>query len=153
MALTRELSIEKMERIIKSIQEGNSQWSFHERHWLPSVPKIWCKYKWNKIVKNATRTGRSQKTWKYQDRKFKAVYALKRENVWNKGKAIGLIQNQYLWQNCKKSAEWNGILHTEKPNRSGTNRRIQKKMRLKWMKEKQDWMKVISSDESRICIC
>ena len=61
-----------------------------------------------------------------------------------------------VYDNCKKLAEWNGI-HIEKSQTKPVLTHKLKKMKLKWSKEKQtwcvdNWMKVIFSNESRICI-
>ena len=60
-----------MERILKLIEEVNSQWSVVKDNSCSQsvVGKIWCKYERTEVVKKVKQTDRLQKTSKHQNRK------------------------------------------------------------------------------------
>uniref|UniRef100_A0A4W6BIB5 Transposase Tc1-like domain-containing protein n=1 Tax=Lates calcarifer TaxID=8187 RepID=A0A4W6BIB5_LATCA len=110
-----------------------------------SVSKIWTKYK------------QHGKTSKRQDRKLKAICLENRKctakQMRNKWEETGVNVCDRTVRNRLKEMGFTYRKAKRKPSLTPK----QKKTRLQWAKEKQlwtvdDWMKVIFSDESRICI-
>uniref|UniRef100_A0A3B5AUW2 Transposase Tc1-like domain-containing protein n=1 Tax=Stegastes partitus TaxID=144197 RepID=A0A3B5AUW2_9TELE len=141
MAPTREMSVETKERIIKLLKVGKSSRIVAKDVGCSqsAVSKIWTKYKQHGKAVKGKHTGKPRKTSKCQDRKLQAI-CLENRKCTTK-------------QMRNKWAETGVNVSKRKPSST----RKQKKNRLQWAKEYQswtvdDWMKVIFSDESRICI-
>ena len=116
MAPTRELSIETMERIIRLLRERNPTRSVPQYVGCSqsAVSKIWCKYK-----QNGKRMGWPRNMSKRQDGKLKAIWLENR-------KQMGRNRSQCLWQNCKKSSEWNGINIQKSQTKTSNNTKERK---------------------------
>uniref|UniRef100_A0A3B5B7H8 Transposase Tc1-like domain-containing protein n=1 Tax=Stegastes partitus TaxID=144197 RepID=A0A3B5B7H8_9TELE len=105
-----------------------------------AVSKIWTKYKQHGKVVKGKHTGRPRKTSKCQDRKLKAI----------------CLENRKCTAKQMRN-KWEMGFTSRKAKQKPSITPKQKKIRLQWAKEYQswsvdDWMKVIFSDESRICI-
>ena len=74
-----------------------------------------CGYKRNEVVKKGKNTKRP---WKYQDRRLKALGLENRKCI---TKQMSWNRSQCLRQNCKKSAEWNGIYMKKSQMKTSTN--------------------------------
>uniref|UniRef100_A0A3B5QWB7 Tc1-like transposase DDE domain-containing protein n=1 Tax=Xiphophorus maculatus TaxID=8083 RepID=A0A3B5QWB7_XIPMA len=139
MAPTREMSLET-ERIVKLLEEGNPSRMVAKDVGCSqsAVSKIWTKYKQHGMVVKAKRTGRPRKTSKRQDKQLKEVGV----NVCDRTVRNRLKEMGFQYRKAKR-----------KPALTPKHKRT----RLQWAKERQswtvdDWMKVVFSDESRICI-
>uniref|UniRef100_A0A3B1JCI9 Tc1-like transposase DDE domain-containing protein n=1 Tax=Astyanax mexicanus TaxID=7994 RepID=A0A3B1JCI9_ASTMX len=102
-----------------------------------AVSKIWTKYKQHGMVVKAKRTGRPRKTSKRQDKQLKAICLENRKSTTK--------QMKHKWEEAGANVC------------DQTVRNRLKEMGFQYRKERQswtvdDWMKVIFSDESRICI-
>uniref|UniRef100_A0A3B1IG59 Transposase Tc1-like domain-containing protein n=1 Tax=Astyanax mexicanus TaxID=7994 RepID=A0A3B1IG59_ASTMX len=125
MAPTREMSLETKERIVKLLEEGNSSRMIAKDVGCSqsAVSKIWTKYKY---------------TTKQMKHKWEEAGA----NVCDRTVRNRLKEMGFQYRKAKR-----------KPSLTPKHKRT----RLQWAKERQswtvdDWMKVIFSDESRICI-
>uniref|UniRef100_A0AAR2K6C9 Transposase Tc1-like domain-containing protein n=1 Tax=Pygocentrus nattereri TaxID=42514 RepID=A0AAR2K6C9_PYGNA len=159
MAPTREMSLETKERIVKLLEEGNSSRMVAKDVGCSqsAVSKIWTKYKQHGMVVKAKRTGRPRKTSKRQDKELKAICLENRKSTTK--------QMKHKWEEaganvCDRTVR-NRLkemgFQYRKAKRKPSLTPKQKRTRLQWAKERQswtvdDWMKVIFSDESRICI-
>lgn len=159
MAPTREMSVETKERIIKLLKEGKSSRNVAKNVGCSqsAVSKIWTKYKSNGKVVKGKRTGRPRKTSKRQDRKLKAICLENRKcttkQMRNKWAESGVHVCDRTVRNRLKEMGFTYRKAKRKPSLTSK----QKKTRFQWAKERQswtvdDWMRVIFSDESRICI-
>uniref|UniRef100_A0A3B1K6C0 Tc1-like transposase DDE domain-containing protein n=1 Tax=Astyanax mexicanus TaxID=7994 RepID=A0A3B1K6C0_ASTMX len=144
MAPTREMSLETKERIVKLLEEGNSSRMVAKDVGCSqsAVSKIWTKYKQHGMVVKAKRTGRPRKTSKRQDKQLKHKWEEAGANVCDRTVRNRLKEMGFQYRKAKR-----------KPSLTPKHKRT----RLQWAKERQswtvdDWMKVIFSDESRICI-
>uniref|UniRef100_A0A3Q3AU23 Tc1-like transposase DDE domain-containing protein n=1 Tax=Kryptolebias marmoratus TaxID=37003 RepID=A0A3Q3AU23_KRYMA len=111
-----------------------------------AVSKTWAKYKQHWKVVKGKHTGRPRNTSKHQDRKLKAICLENRKcttkQVRNKWEETGVNVCDRTVRNHLKEM---GFTYSKA------------KRKLQWAKERQswtvdDWMKVIFSNESRICI-
>uniref|UniRef100_A0A8B9GVX2 Transposase Tc1-like domain-containing protein n=1 Tax=Astyanax mexicanus TaxID=7994 RepID=A0A8B9GVX2_ASTMX len=159
MAPTREMSLETKERIVKLLEEGNSSRMVAKDVGCSqsAVSKIWTKYKQHGMVVKAKRTGRPRKTSKRQDKQFKAICLENRKSTTkqmkHKWEEAGANVCDRTVRNRLKEMGFQYRKAKRKPSLTPKHKRT----RLQWAKERQswtvdDWMKVIFSDESRICI-
>uniref|UniRef100_A0A3Q2ZWT6 Transposase Tc1-like domain-containing protein n=1 Tax=Kryptolebias marmoratus TaxID=37003 RepID=A0A3Q2ZWT6_KRYMA len=122
-----------------------------------SVSKTWTKYKQHGKVVKGKHSGRPRKTSKRQDRKLKAICLENRicttKLMRNKWEETGVnVCDQTVRNHLKEM----GFTY-RKAKRKPLLTPKQRKTKLQWAKERQswtvdDWMKVIFSDESQICI-
>lgn len=159
MAPTREMSLETKERIIKLLEEGNATRMVAKDVGCSqsAVSKIWTKYKQHGKVVKVKRTGRPRKTSKRHDKQLKAICLENRRcttrQMKKKWEEAGVKVCDRTVQNRLKEMGFSYRKAKRKPSLTLK----QKRTRLQWAKERQswtvnDWMKVIFSDESRICI-
>uniref|UniRef100_A0A3B1JB81 Transposase Tc1-like domain-containing protein n=1 Tax=Astyanax mexicanus TaxID=7994 RepID=A0A3B1JB81_ASTMX len=144
MAPTREMSLETKERIVKLLEEGNSSRMVAKDVGCSqsAVSKIWTKYKQHGMVVKAKRTGRTEKDIKATTKQMKHKWEEAGANVCDRTVRNRLKEMGFQYRKAKR-----------KPSLTPKHKRT----RLQWAKERQswtvdDWMKVIFSDESRICI-
>uniref|UniRef100_A0A3B5PQB0 Transposase Tc1-like domain-containing protein n=1 Tax=Xiphophorus maculatus TaxID=8083 RepID=A0A3B5PQB0_XIPMA len=159
MAPTREMSLETKERIVKLLEEGNPSRMVAKDVGCSqsAVSKIWTKYKQHGMVVKAKRTGRPRKTSKRQDKQLKAICLENRKSTTkqmkHKWEEVGVNVCDRTVRNRLKEMGFQYRKAKRKPALTPKHKRT----RLQWAKERQswtvdDWMKVVFSDESRICI-
>lgn len=159
MAPTKEMSIETRERIIKFLEEGNStrRVASHIGCSQSAVSKIWRKYKRDGDVRKGKHSGRTRKTSQRQDRTLRRICLENRNcttrQMNSKWAATGVSVCDRTVRNRLKEMGFSYRKAKRKPALTSK----QKRARVRWAKEKQswtvdDWMKVIFSDETRICI-
>uniref|UniRef100_A0A3B5PUG8 Transposase Tc1-like domain-containing protein n=1 Tax=Xiphophorus maculatus TaxID=8083 RepID=A0A3B5PUG8_XIPMA len=159
MAPTREMSLETKERIVKLLEEGNPSRMVAKDVGCSqsAVSKIWTKYKQHGMVVKAKRTGRPRKTSKHQDKQLKAICLENRKSTTkqmkHKWEEVGVNVCDRTVRNRLKEMGFQYRKAKRKPALTPKHKRT----RLQWAKERQswtvdDWMKVVFSDESRICI-
>uniref|UniRef100_A0A3B5QUP0 Transposase Tc1-like domain-containing protein n=1 Tax=Xiphophorus maculatus TaxID=8083 RepID=A0A3B5QUP0_XIPMA len=159
MAPTREMSLETKERIVKLLEEGNPSRMVAKDVGCSqsAVSKIWTKYKQHGMVVKAKRTGRPRKTSKRQDKQLKAICLENRKSTTkqmkHKWEEVGVNVCDRTVRNRLEEMGFQYRKAKRKPALTPKHKRT----RLQWAKERQswtvdDWMKVVFSDESRICI-
>uniref|UniRef100_A0A3B5PUV6 Transposase Tc1-like domain-containing protein n=1 Tax=Xiphophorus maculatus TaxID=8083 RepID=A0A3B5PUV6_XIPMA len=159
MAPTREMSLETKERIVKRLEEGNPSRMVAKDVGCSqsAVSKIWTKYKQHGMVVKAKRTGRPRQTSKRQDKQLKAICLENRKSTTkqmkHKWEEVGVNVCDRTVRNRLKEMGFQYRKAKRKPALTPKHKRT----RLQWAKERQswtvdDWMKVVFSDESRICI-
>uniref|UniRef100_A0A3B3QDG3 Transposase Tc1-like domain-containing protein n=1 Tax=Paramormyrops kingsleyae TaxID=1676925 RepID=A0A3B3QDG3_9TELE len=159
MVRAGELSVETIERIIKLLQGGKSTRSVAKDvgRSQSAVSKIWSRYKQNGKVVKGKHTGRRRKTSKRQDRKLKAICLENRKYTAKQMKDKWAETGGNVCDRTVRNRLREMGFRYRKAKRKPSLIPKQKKTRLQWDEEKQswtvdDWMKVVFSDESRICI-
>uniref|UniRef100_A0A3B3YRI5 Transposase Tc1-like domain-containing protein n=1 Tax=Poecilia mexicana TaxID=48701 RepID=A0A3B3YRI5_9TELE len=159
MTPTREMSLETKERIVKLLEEGNPSRMVAKDVGCSqsAVSKIWTKYKQHGMVVKAKCTGRPRKTLKRQDKQLKAICLENRKSTTkqmkHKWEEAGVNVCDRTVRNRLKEMGFQYRKAKRKPALTPKHKRT----RLQWAKERQswtvdDWMKVVFSDESIICI-
>lgn len=159
MAPTKEMSLETKERIVKLLEEGVSSRMVAKDVGCSqsAVSKIWTKYKQHGKVLKGKRSGRPRKTSKRQDKNLKALCLEDRKRTTKqmkkKWEEAGVNVCERTVRNRLKEMGFSYRKAKRKPSLTPK----QKRTRLQWAKDRRawtvdDWMKVIFSDESRICI-